>query len=156
MELDRIDRHILDLLQTDNQISNVALAEKVGLSPPACSRRVARLRSQGPIVRDVAVLDPRLVGKTLTVIVTVTLEVRRRQALDEFERKMRRRDEVLRCYMVSGAVDYVLVVMADDMDGYTRFASEQLSADELVKGFESWFVLNRIKDESKITLFPEP
>jgi Lrp/AsnC family transcriptional regulator, leucine-responsive regulatory protein len=154
MELDRIDRHILDLLQTDNQISNVALAEKVGLSPPACSRRVARLRSQGPIVRDVAVLDPRLVGKTLTAIVTVTLEVRRRQALEEFEGKMRRRDEVLRCYMVSGAVDYVLVVVADDMDGYARFASEQLSADELVKGFESWIVLNRIKDESKITLFP--
>lgn len=154
MILDRIDRHILEILQSDNQISNVTLAERVGLSPPACSRRVARLRSEGPILKDVSILEPRLVGKNLTAMVTVTLEVRRRPALDEFERKMRQCEEVFHCYMVSGAVDYVLIVMADDMDGYTRFASEQLVADEHVKGFESWIVLSKVKEQHKIRLLP--
>lgn len=78
--LDRIDRQILEILQGDNRIPNVSLAERVGLSPPACSRRVARLREAGVIVRDVSIVDPQKVGKAVKVMIAVTLADRSKAA----------------------------------------------------------------------------
>ena len=100
--LDAIDRKILALLQEDNQITNQALAEKVGISPPPCHRRVRRLREEGIIARDVSLVDPVKVGRSLIVFASITLERQREDLLENFERKMMRHPEVMQCYFVSG------------------------------------------------------
>lgn len=152
MKLDRIDRRILDLLQTDNRISNLALAEKVGLSAPACSRRVSNLREAGVITRDVSLVDPRQVGKSVTAIVTVVLEVRRTAQLDDFCQRMRDLEPVKQCYMIAGSVDFILVIVLDDMAAYASFAAETLASDPNVKGYETWFVLSHVKNDDSIKL----
>ncbi|MDJ0949169.1 MAG: Lrp/AsnC family transcriptional regulator [Alphaproteobacteria bacterium] len=154
IELDRIDRHILDILQTDNQISNLELADRVGLSPPACSRRAARLRREGVIRKDVSIVDPRRAGKSLAAIVSIRLEVRRKEHLEAFAAKMLARDEVFQCYMVSGPIDFVLHVVVDDVAAYTRFAIEAFAEDDNLQSHESMFVLAQVKNETKIELMP--
>jgi len=87
-ELDAIDRKILAALQEDNQITNQDLAARVGISPPPCHRRVKRLREEGIIVRDVSLVDPVKVGRSLVVFTSITLERQREDLLENFERKM--------------------------------------------------------------------
>ena len=112
MELDRIDRHILNLLQRDNRITNAALAEKVGLSPPACLQRVKRLRASSLIRAEVALLEPKEVGHLLTMIMEVELERDRPDLYERFARSIRQAKEVTQCYQVTGEVDVVLVVFS--------------------------------------------
>ena len=88
VELDAIDRRILDALQEDNQVTNLALAERVGLSPPACLKRVRRLRQERVVVRDVALVDPERVGQTIVAFVGVELDRQREDVLAAFERKI--------------------------------------------------------------------
>ena len=110
MPLDAADRRILDVLQADNQITNLALAAKIGLSPPACLKRVRRLRDDKVIVRDVAVLDPESVGRSIVAFVGVELDRQREDVLAAFERKIAAEPEVQQCYFVSGEIDYLLTV----------------------------------------------
>ena len=148
--LDRIDHHILDLLQTDNRIANAKLAAAVGLSPPACSRRVARLHKAGIIVKDVAIVDPAMAGKDVRVIVAVTLATRRKERIESFQIKIRQRAEVMQCYMVAGAVDFFVVAALGDVAAYADFASEVFAGDHNVSSYESWFVLGRTaRDEAR-------
>ena len=113
--LDAIDRRILALLQEDNQITNLALAERVGLSPPACLKRVRRLRDEQVVVKDVALVDPDKVGQGIVAFVGVELDRQREDVLAAFERKMSGEPEVQQCYFVSGETDYLLVVTCRDM-----------------------------------------
>jgi Lrp/AsnC family leucine-responsive transcriptional regulator len=152
MQLDAIDRRILDLLQSDNTIANVALAERVGLSPPACSRRVARLRREGVILRDISVLDPRLAGNAVTVIVSVTLAERQREAFDGFIALIRARPEVRHCAMVAGSIDFVLHVSLKSVEDYAAFSQEVFIGNPHIGNYESWIVLDEIKNETKLAL----
>ena len=147
--LDRIDRQILEILQADNRIPNVSLAERVGLSPPVCSRRVARLREAGIIVRDVSIIDPQKVGKAVKVVVAVSLAPRRKLTLEEFQRKMRERAEVQQCYMVAGSIDFFVVAVLADVESYAEFATDVFASDNNVKSYESWFVLSHVKNETR-------
>jgi Lrp/AsnC family leucine-responsive transcriptional regulator len=104
--LDAADRRILDVLQDDNQITNLALADKIGLSPPACLKRVRRLRADKVIVKDVAVLDPESVGHSIVAFVGVELDRQREDVLAAFERRIATEPEVQQCYFVSGDIDY--------------------------------------------------
>src|SRR5580692_2942996 len=92
--LDAADRRILDVLQEDDQITNLALAERVGLSPPACLKRVRRLRAEGIIAKDVSVLDPESVGRSIVAFVGVELDRQREDVLAAFERKIAAEPEV--------------------------------------------------------------
>ncbi len=152
MQLDAIDRHILDILQTDNTIANVALAGRVGLSPPACSRRVARLRREGVIVRDISVVDPRLAGNAVTVFVSVTLAARQRAAVERFAALMRARPEVRHCAMVAGSIDYVVQVNLRTVEDYAAFSNDVFIGNEDIQAYESWIVLAEIKRETKLAL----
>ena len=152
MALDRTDRRILALLQADARISNLKLADKVGLSPPACSRRVARLRRTRVIEREVAVLDPRKVGLTLTAVVPVVLDSRRKATLDAFARRMAALAEVQQCLMTAGSTDFVLLLRFADMEAYSTFAAERLAGDPDVKGYETWFVLGEVKNTTQLAL----
>jgi len=150
--LDAIDRRILGVLQDDNQITNLALAERIGLSPPACLKRVRRLRDERVIVKDVALIDPEKVGQTIVAFVGVELERQREDVLAAFERKIAAEPEVQQCYFVSGEIDYLLVVTCRDMEAYNAFARRVLANEHNIARFRTSFNLSRVKHETKVPL----
>jgi Lrp/AsnC family leucine-responsive transcriptional regulator len=150
--LDAIDRKILMLLQDDNQITNQDLASKVGISPPPCHRRVRRLREEGIIQRDVSLVDPVKVGRSMVVFASITLERQREDLLENFERKMARCPEVMQCYFVSGDADYLVVVSVADMDHYNEFARRIFANEPNIRMFRSSFCLSRVKYDTKIPI----
>jgi Lrp/AsnC family leucine-responsive transcriptional regulator len=150
--LDAIDRRILDLLQDDNQITNLALAERIGLSPPACLKRVRRLRADKVIVKDVSVLDPESAGRSIVAFVGVELDRQREDVLAAFERKIAAEAEVQQCYFVSGEIDYLLTVVCLDMEAYNAFARRVLANEHNIKRFRTSFSLSRVKYETRIPL----
>ena len=152
MELDRIDRHILNLLQQDNSITNAHLAERVGLSPPACLQRVRRIRSSNLIRADVSLLEPTLVGHALTMIVEIEMERDRPELFQRFSRSVEGAGEVTQCYQVTGEVDVVLVVSVPDMQAFESFVQRVIYADPNVRKFRTLISLKRTKFETAIAL----
>jgi Lrp/AsnC family leucine-responsive transcriptional regulator len=150
--LDALDRRILTALQEDNQITNLALAERVGLSPPACLKRVRRLRDEKVIVKDVALVDPDRVGQGIVAFVGVELDRQREDVLAAFERKMAAETDVQQCYFVSGEIDYLLIVTCRDMEDYNAFARRVLATEHNIKRFRTSFNLSRVKYETKVPL----
>jgi Lrp/AsnC family leucine-responsive transcriptional regulator len=152
VELDAIDRKILAILQEDNQVTNLALAERVGLSPPPCLRRVRRLRELGVIARDVALVDPAKVGQGIIAFVGVELDRQRADALTGFEHKISAEPGVQQCYFVSGEIDYLLLVTCPDMESYNAFARRVLASEHNIKRFRTSFCLARVKYATAIPL----
>lgn len=150
--LDKIDRKILNFLQQDNQITNLALADKIGISAPPCFRRVKRLREMGIIAKDVSLVDPFKVGRPLIVFVNITLEKQREDLLSHFERKMADQPEIMQCYFISGDTDYLLVIHVSDMNHYNEFARRVFANEPNIKQFRSSFCLNRTKYNTHVLL----
>lgn len=150
--LDKTDRKILNILQKDNQITNQALADLVGISAPPCFRRVRRLREEGFILNDVSLVDPFKVGKPLIVFVNITLEKQREDLLAHFERKMSEEPEIMQCYFVSGDTDYLLIIHVKDMNDYNNFARRVFANEPNIKQFRSSFCLNRTKYNTQVVL----
>ncbi len=150
--LDKVDRKILNILQKDNQITNLALADKIGISAPPCFRRVKRLREEGIIVNDVSLVDPFKVGRPLIVFVNITLEKQREDLLAHFERKMSEHSEIMQCYFVSGDTDYLLIIHVADMNHYNDFARHVFANEPNIKKFRSSFCLNRTKYNTHVEL----
>lgn len=146
------DKKILNILQENNQITNVELAERIGLSPPPCLRRVKQLRDEGIITHDVSIVDPNKVGRNFIVFLNVSLEKQREDLLENFERKMLQHEEVMQCYFVSGDFDYFLVIMVSDVQAYHNFVRRVFANDHNIKVFRSSFALNRVKYSTKIAL----
>lgn len=154
VELDRIDRKILNALQTDCNVTNLALSEEVGISPPACLRRVKHLRDEGFILRDVSLVDPSKLGLKLTAIVEVTLERHTEDYKSSFLRRVQGEDTITQCYMVTGETDAVLVVHLKDMEEYADFTRRIFDSDRHVVRYRTLFAIRRIKFNTKLT-FPE-
>lgn len=150
-KLDRLDKRILNILQKDNLITNQDLAQKVGLSPPPCLRRVKKLREMKVIAKDVAILDPFKVNKNL-VFTSITLLQQREDLLSNFERKMLEQPEILQCYFISGEVDYILVVCVEDMNHYHQFARRVFANEPNIKTYRSNICLSQIKYQTMIEL----
>ena len=142
--LDAIDRKILELLQADGRMSLAELAEKVGLSPSPCLRRV-RMLEDGVISRYVAVLDQRAVGLPVSVFVSIKLEKQRQESLDRFAKAIERWPEVLECYLMTGSRDYWMRVVVPDLDAYERFVKQKLTRVEGIASIESSFALEQVK-----------
>jgi len=155
MSLDRTDRRILAVLQQDAALTNQALAERIGLSPPACLNRVKRLREAGIITRQVALLDPQRVGPLLHIVVEVTMERDRKDLYQRFLRRALAHVAVKQCYQVTGEIDFVLIVVVPDMDAYDRFCDEVLYADDNLRKFRTLVSRFRNKFETALDL-PEP
>lgn len=143
--LDSIDAKILTCLQDDGRLTNQDLAERVGLSPSPCLRRVRRLECEGVIKRYAAVVDQQLVGLPVSVFVSIKLERQREDALEGFEQAVREFPEVLECYLMTGSSDYLLRVVAHDLAAYERFLKDKLTRVEGVSSIESSFALNQVK-----------
>jgi Lrp/AsnC family transcriptional regulator, leucine-responsive regulatory protein len=150
--LDKIDRKILNILQKDNQITNLALADKIGISAPPCFRRVKRLREEGIIISDVSLVNPLKVGRPLIGLINITLEKQRDDLLTHFERKMLEQPEVMQCYFVSGDTDYLVIVHVTDMNHFDEFARRVFAKEPNIRKYRSNFCLNRIKYDTMVHL----
>lgn len=142
--LDRIDRAILRQLQRDASISNVALADKVKLSAPACLRRVERLKSLGLIRGIVALLEPKAVGAGMLVIIGIVLDRSTPEAFAEFERAARTVSGCMECHVVTGEFDYFMLVRTRDSDSFNRLHAEQLLYLPGVRQVRTFMVLKEI------------
>ena len=152
LKLDAIDRKILAALQDNGRLSNVELAERVGLSPSACLRRVRPLEEAGMISRYVALLNQGAVGLPVSVFISIKLERQQEDDLDRFEAEVGRYPEVLECYLMTGTRDYLLRVATRDLAAYERFLKTKLTRVENVASIESSFALKQVKYTSSLPL----
>jgi|1185.fasta_scaffold152850_2 Lrp/AsnC family leucine-responsive transcriptional regulator len=150
--LDEIDLRILQELQRDSSRTNVVLARTVGLSPPACLRRVRRLRSSGAIRREVAVLDPRIVGLHLNVLAGIVLERESRDLIAAFKRRMLDDESVSQCWYVTGQYDFLVLVRVFDIAAYEALGTRLFHGDPNVKRYESLVVLDEVKRDLAVPL----
>ena len=144
-DLDSFDRKILDRYQHDTRASAQSIGEAVGLSAAAVQRRLKAMREAGVIVAEVAQIAPERVGYPLTCVVGVRLERENRAENLRFKKKMARNRQVQQCYSVTGELDYVLVVLARDMQDFQAFAQESLHDDANVRTFTTFVSLDRVK-----------
>lgn len=145
VQLDAIDRAILNELQHDGRLSNVELAQRVHLSPSACLRRVKALEDAGVIAGYVALLNPKAVGKQGTCYSIINLERMTTAALDAFEQAVRDSPEVLDCFYVAGTNDYLIRFAYKDAEDLERFHTQVLMQLPEVARSNSMLVLRTIK-----------
>lgn len=155
MPLDRIDIAILDTLRQDGRISNAALADKVGLSQSACSRRLDNLEKEGAIKGYHAELSNAAFGYGMTAIVHISLSGQFEKTLSEFEAAVRRCPNVLSCHLMSGEYDYILRIAARDLADYERIHKEWLSAMPHVIRINSAFALREVVERTARGMKPE-
>lgn len=126
--LDEIDLKILQRLQDDGRITNVELANSVGLTAPPCLRRMRALEDEGVINSYHAAIDPAKMGYTITVFAMVSLKSQAEADLQAFEEHVQKLPEVRECYMLNGEIDFILKVVAKDLQQFQSFLTSQLTA----------------------------
>lgn len=151
-KLDEIDRRIVRLLQADGRMSNQDLADKVGLSPSPCARRVRLLEEAEIIQGYVAVVDQDKLGLPVSVFASIKLERQREEELDRFGAAVARWPEVADCYLMTGPRDYLLRIIVSDLAAYERFLKEKLTRLDNVASIESSFALGQVKRSFSVPL----
>lgn len=146
-KLDPIDLKILDAIQRDGRITKLALAEQVGLSPTPCWMRLRKLEKAGIVSGYHARIAMRVVAPVATVLMEVTLANHRQADFDRFERVVRDIPEIVACWSVGGGVDYVLKVMARDIDAYQRLVDGLLDREIGIDRYFTYIVIKTVKDE---------
>lgn len=140
-------------LQQDGGLSNLELAERVGLSPSPCSRRVQKLEESGVIRGRAALLDSKALGLGLTVLIQISMDRHTPERFENFEAKVRRFEEVQQCYLITGqSADYLLKVVVPDMDAYQAFLLDKITRIEGVSGVHSSFVMRKVVDTTALPL----
>ena len=153
MELDRYDKHILELLQQDGRISNQDLAEQIGLSPSPCLRRVRALEESGFILGYRALLDAKRLGLSLMALIHISMDRHTPERFENFEQRVAELPEVLECLLVTGQdADYQLKVVVADMDAFQQLLLQRITRIEGVSGVHSSFVLRRVVDKTALPL----
>jgi Lrp/AsnC family leucine-responsive transcriptional regulator len=143
--LDRTDIRILEQLQRDGRLSHVELAERVGLSPTPCARRVRRLEQQGIIQGYAAILDPKRIGQNVLAYVQIKLERHTDDVIERFRRTLEERPEVVSAHAMTGEMDFLLEVVVPDLDSLGRFTLRQLLKLPGVRDVRSSLVLETLK-----------
>lgn len=150
---DPIDRRILEELQRDASLTNQELAERVGLSPSPCLRRVKALEDGGVIQKRVALLDRKKLGLTLTALIHISMDRHTPERFARFEQTVNECTEVQACYLITGQqADYLLVVTVPNMDTYQEFLLEKITRIEGVTGVHSSFVMRRVVETTALPL----
>ena len=150
--MDRIDQHILMLLQKDARQSTADIADKVGLSPSPCARRIKRLEEEGVIASYRASLSKDKVGVGMTVFVEVSLSNHQASSIDDFEQAVQDMEEVVSCHVVSGAYDYLLEVVSHDLAGYEAF-TRKIQRLENVKDIHTHLAIPQVKEARQLPIF---
>ncbi|WDR04665.1 Lrp/AsnC family transcriptional regulator [Devosia rhodophyticola] len=143
IDLDRTDRHLLDLLQQDARQSLENLAAQVNLSTAAVQRRIKRLRDSKVITGEVVRVDEAAVGMAMTFIVSVELDRERASEIDAFRRKASKEPQVQQAYYTTGEADFVLIVLAHDMDDYELLTQRLFFDDPNIRRFRTSVVMGK-------------
>jgi Lrp/AsnC family transcriptional regulator of ectoine degradation len=146
-KLDPIDLKILDAIQRDGRITKLALAEKVGLSPTPCWMRLRKLEKAGIVCGYHARVAMRVIAPVATVLMEATLASHRHADFDRFERVIRDIPEIVACWSVGGGVDYILKVMARDIDAYQRLVDGLLDREIGIDRYFTYIVTKTVKEE---------
>ncbi len=153
MQPDRYDLQILDVLQQDGRISNQDLAERIGLSPSPCLRRVRALEEAGVITGYRALLDAKKLGLSLMALIHISMDQHTPERFANFEAKMAEIPEVLECLLITGQdADYQVKVVVKDMDAYQDLLLNRVTRIKGVTGVHSSFVLRRVVDKAALPL----
>jgi len=151
MQLDNYDRQMLLILQEDGRISNQDLAERIGLSPSPCLRRLRALEEAGLITSYRALLDAKKLGLSLMALIHISMDKHTPERFNNFETQVALIPEVLECLLITGQdADYQLKVVVKDMDGYQDLLLNRLTRIEGVTGVHSSFVLRRVIDKTAL------
>lgn len=147
MDIDRYDRQILEHLQKDGRISNQDLADRIGLSPSPCLRRVRALEEAGIVKGYRALLDAKALGYSLMALIYISMDMHTPERFDNFERQIRENPEVLECLMITGQdADYQIKVVVKDMDAFQELLLNRITRIQGVTGVQSSFVLRKVVD----------
>jgi len=153
MEIDRIDQQILEILQVDGRIANQDLADRIGLSPSPCLRRVRALEESGLITGYRAMLDAKKLGLSFIALVHISMDRHTPERFANFEASVGVLPEVLECLLITGQdADYQIKVAVKDMDHYQTLLLNKLTRIEGVTGVHSSFVLRRVIDRTALPL----
>jgi Lrp/AsnC family transcriptional regulator, leucine-responsive regulatory protein len=150
--IDPTDKHILAILQEDGRRKNTELADAINMTPAPCLRRVKELEQSGVIRKYVALVEPRLVGLNLTALIEVKLVSQTQPRLESFERAVSRLPNVLECFLVTGEWDYVLKVVASDLDEYQQFLVTKLTSSRDIQSLKSTIVMKSVKQTTALHL----
>src|SRR5690554_6519373 len=147
IQIDRYDRAILEVLQREGRISNQDLAERIGLSPSPCLRRVRALEESGLITGYRAVLDPKALGLTLMALIHISMDKHTPERFANFEARIDEIPNIVECLLITGQqADYQLKAVVTDMDDYQNLLLNRVTRIEGVTGVHSSFVMRRVVD----------
>jgi Lrp/AsnC family transcriptional regulator len=149
------DRRILLLLQEDASLTTGEIAERVGLSPSPCWRRIKQLRESGAIKRAVTLLDPRALGFNVMVMASVRLSRHSAENIEAFEEKVQELPEILECHAMSGERDFVLRIVARDIESYHQFVRRRLIHLPSVAAVNSSFMMKQVKYSTALPIAEE-
>ncbi len=149
---DAIDRKIIAAVQSDGRISTHDLADRVGLSPSPCARRLRLLEEAGIIKGYTAIIDQTSVGLPISAFASIKLERQREENLDRFAKAVAGWPEVADCYLMTGQRDYLMRIVVRDLPAYERFLKEKLTRLEGVASIETSFALGQVKRSETLPL----
>ena len=152
MVLDKIDKQILNTLQENGKTTNSKLSKIVGISAPATLERVKRLELAGVISHFTAVLDPEKIGFSIMAMVSISLSLSSLSSVAAIKEKFVALDEVVECYQIAGANDFVLKVIAKDIKAYGEFMNKKLTQIEGIQIIKSSFVIDNVKEKKMFIL----
>lgn len=150
--LDATDYRLLRHLQENARLTNVELAERVGLSPSPCLRRLKRLEADGVIKGYMTLVDQNSIGLPVSVFVSVALKQQTEVALEEFEARIRALPQVMECYLMTGTADYLLRVVTADLAAYERFLKDHLTRIPAIASIQSSFALKQVSFRTALPL----
>ncbi len=143
--LDNFDLRLLELVQRNSRQTADVLSTHLGLSPAAVQKRLKRLRDTGVIEAEIALVNPRKIGRNMTIIVEVSMERENSGVLDSFKRRMRAEPLVQQCYYTTGEADFMLILVVQDIEEYQRFTQENFFGTPEVSRFKTSIVMDRVK-----------
>ena len=153
MKLDRLDKRILREIQRDGTITNLELAERIGLSPSPCARRVKQLEDVGIILGRVTLLDPKKLDLKLTALIQISMDRHTPDRFEKFEEEIRSYAEVTECLLITGqSADYQLKVMVPDMEYYQEFLLNKITRIKGVTDVHSSFMLREVQNTTALPL----
>lgn len=156
MKLDRYDRQILRILQEEGRISNQELADRIGLSPSPCLRRVQAIEKAGLITGYRAMVDARALGLSLMALIQISMDQHTPERFEHFEARIAAIPEVIECLLITGQdADYLLKVVVEDMDAYQELLLNKITRITGVTGVHSSFVLRKVVDKSALPVGPD-
>ena len=151
MEIDRFDRSILQALQEDGRISNQELADRIGLSPSPCLRRVRALEQSGIVTGYRALLNAKALGYSLMALIYISMDKHTPERFEHFEKEITQIPEVLECLLVTGQdADYQIKLIVKDMDAFQELLLNRITRIQGVTGVHSSFVLRRVVDKTAV------